>query len=285
MKKFGVFAGLFALVCMMAACGGKTESNPEADSLRTELRAQMEEMDEMNLFLDAVNISMDSVVDMEGSVLRTSGESSLSRKEQIKQNMEAYKLILQQQRERLDILEKKLKDSNAYSGKMQKTIAALKKQLEEKDEAIAKLSEELEMRNYEIGELKENVNQLNTQVADLEEDTKAKEQEINEKTNQMNEAYVFIGDKSALKAAGLAQGGSLFKKLKLDASNIDKKLFQKIDIREVTTFQIPDDEAEVLSQMPAGSYKITKTGNDASVLTITNPDRFWSVSKYLIIKY
>jgi DNA-binding ferritin-like protein len=115
MKKFGVFAGLFAMVCMMAACCGKTESNPEADSLRTELRAQMEEMDEMNLFLDAVNISMDSVVDMEGSVLRTSGESSLSRKEQIKQNMEAYKLILKQQRERLDILEKKLKDSNAYS--------------------------------------------------------------------------------------------------------------------------------------------------------------------------
>ena len=136
-----------------------------------------------------------------------------------------------------------------------------------------------------VKELKENVNQLNTQVADLEEDTKAKEQEINEKTNQMNEAYVFIGDKSALKAAGLAQGGSLFKKLKLDASNIDKKLFQKIDIREITTFQIPDDKAEVLSQMPADSYKITKTGNDASVLTITNPDRFWSVSKYLIIKY
>ena len=285
MKKFGVFAGLFALVCMMTACGGKTQSNPEADSLRTELRAQMEEMDEMNLFLDAVNISMDSVIDMEGSVLRTDGESSLSRKEQIKHNMEAYKLILKQQRERLDILEKKLSDSNAYSAKMKKTVEALKKQLEEKDEAIAKLSEELEMRNFEIGELKENVNQLNTQVAELEEDTKAKEQEITEKTNQMNEAYVFIGDKNALKAAGLAQGGSLFKKLKLDASNIDKKVFQKIDIREITTFQIPDDKAEVLSQMPADSYKITKTGNDASVLTITNPDRFWSVSKFLIIKY
>ena len=68
MKKLSVFGGLFVLMCMMAACGGKTASNPEADSLRTELSEQMEAMDEMNLFLDAVNMSMDSVVDMEGSI-------------------------------------------------------------------------------------------------------------------------------------------------------------------------------------------------------------------------
>lgn len=285
MKKLTMFAGLFALLCLMAACGGKTERNAEADSLRTELTAQMEAMDEMNLFLDAVNMSMDSVVDMEGSVLRTTGESPLSRKEQIKQNVEAYKMILNQQRERLDILEKKLKNSNAYAGKMQKAMEGLKKQLEEKDQAIANLTAELEQRNYEIDELKENVDQLNIQVAELEEDSKAKDEEITQKTDQMNEAYVFIGNKKALKEAGLATGGTLLKKLKVDAMHIDKKYFQKIDIRKVTTFQIPDDDPDVLSQMPEGSYKISKVGDDASVLTITDPARFWSISRYLIIRY
>jgi chromosome segregation ATPase len=239
----------------------------------------------MNLFLDAVNMSMDSVVNMEGSVLRTSGESPLSRKEQIQKNMEAYKLILQQQRERLDILEKKLKDSNAYAGKMQKTIAALKQQLEEKDQAIIKLSEELEQRNFQIEELKDNVDNLNVQVAELEEDSKAKQEEIKEKTDQMNEAYVFIGDKNALKNAGLLEGGSLLKKSKLNTSNIDKKLFKKVDIRNVKNFQIPDSKPEVLTQMPAGSYEITKTGNNSSELTITDPARFWGVSRFLIIRY
>jgi len=285
MKKLTMFAGLFALLCMMAACGGKTERNTEADSLRTELTAQMEAMDEMNLFLDAVNMSMDSVVDMEGSVLRTSGESPLSRKEQIKQNVEAYKMMLTQQRERLNILEKKLKNSNAYAGKMQKALEGLKKQLEEKDQAIAKLTEELEQRNFQIDELKENVDKLNIQVAELEEDTKAKDEEITQKTDQMNEAYVFIGDKKALKEAGLATGGTLLKKLKVDATHIDKKYFQKIDIRKVTTFQIPDNKADVLTQMPEGSYKISKVGDNASVLTITDPARFWSISRYLIIRY
>ncbi len=285
MKKVFVFGGLFALMCTMIACGDKTKSNPEADSLRTQLSAQMEEMDEMNLFLDAVNMSMDSVVNMEGTVLRTTGESPLSRKEQIQKNVEAYKLILQQQRERLDILEKKLKDNNAYAGKMQKTIAALKQQLEEKDQAIIKLSEELEQRNFQIEELKDNVDNLNVQVAELEEDSKAKQEEIKEKTNQMNEAYVFIGDKNALKKAGLIEGGSLLKKSKLNTSNIDKKLFKKVDIRNVKSFQIPDSKPEVLTQMPAGSYEITKTGNNSSELTITDPARFWGVSRFLIIRY
>ena len=285
MKKVFVFGGLFALMCTMIACGDKTKSNPEADSLRTQLSAQMEEMDEMNLFLDAVNMSMDSVVNMEGNVLRTTGESPLSRKEQIQKNMEAYKLILQQQRERLDILEKKLKDNNAYAGKMQKTIAALKQQLEEKDQAIIKLSEELEQRNFQIEELKDNVDNLNVQVAELEEDSKAKQDEIDEKVNQMNEAYVFIGNKDALKKAGLIEGGSLLKKSKLNTSNIDKKLFKKVDIRNVKSFQIPDSKPEVLTQMPAGSYEITKTGNNSSELTITDPARFWGVSRFLIIRY
>ena len=285
MKKVFVFGGLFALMCTMIACGDKTKSNPEADSLRTQLSAQMEEMDEMNLFLDAVNMSMDSVVNMEGTVLRTTGESPLSRKEQIQKNVEAYKLILQQQRERLDILEKKLKDNNAYAGKMQKTIAALKQQLEEKDQAIIKLSEELEQRNFQIEELKDNVDNLNVQVAELEEDSKAKQEEIVEKVDQMNEAYVFIGDKNALKKAGLIEGGSLLKKSKLNTSNIDKKLFKKVDIRNVKSFQIPDSKPEVLTQMPAGSYEITKTGNNSSELTITDPARFWGVSRFLIIRY
>ena len=285
MKKVFVFGGLFALMCTMIACGDKTKSNPEADSLRTQLSTQMEEMDEMNLFLDAVNMSMDSVVNMEGNVLRTTGESPLSRKEQIQKNVEAYKLILQQQRERLDILEKKLKDNNAYAGKMQKTIAALKQQLEEKDQAIIKLSEELEQRNFQIEELKDNVDNLNVQVAELEEDSKAKQEEIDEKVNQMNEAYVFIGDKNALKKAGLIEGGSLLKKSKLNTSNIDKKLFKKVDIRNVKSFQIPDSKPEVLTQMPAGSYEITKTGNNSSELTITDPARFWGVSRFLIIRY
>jgi hypothetical protein len=125
---------------------------------------------------------------------------------------------------------------------------------------------------------------LNVQVAEQEEDIKAKAEEIEQKTDQMNEAYVFIGNTKALKDAGLAEGGFL-KKVKLNASNIDKGMFKKIDIRDTKSIQIPSKKAEVMTQMPEGSYKINKTGDDSSVLEITDPVRFWSVSRYLVIRY
>ena len=162
MNKYSITVIFLTALCLMTACGGKgtDEGNPEADSLRMELSDRMAEMSEMDLFLDAVNASMDSVIDMDGKVLRTLGESSVSRKQQILNNIEAYKQILQRQRERLALLEEKLKangDVNAKNEKLMKTIGSLKKQLEEKDKAIVELTQELTKRNYDIKTLKGHV--------------------------------------------------------------------------------------------------------------------------------
>ena len=275
-----------AVAMMVMSCGGgKTEGNPEADSLRTVLNSQMEEMSEMDLFLDAVNASIDSVVNMDGTILRDMGERNLSRKEQIRQNIQAYKMVLQRQRDRLAVLEEKLKSSNKDNEKMLKTIASLKRQIEEKDKAIVELTEELNKRNFDIKTLKEHVTKLNTQVTELEEHTKSQEEALVTQSDMMNEAYVFIGSKKELKAAGLLTNGSLFKKSKLDMSKVDASAFQKVDIRKVKTFDIPAKKATVLTQMPSGSYTLSENGNGTCKLTVTDPSRFWSVSNFLVVRY
>ena len=120
MKKTLYSILLSAVVISVASCGGNTQkSNSDNDSLRNALSANMAELDEMNLFLDAVNTSMDSVVNMEGNILRTSGESPASKKEQITQNLATYKMMLERQRERLAILEGKLNKDDANAKKMQ----------------------------------------------------------------------------------------------------------------------------------------------------------------------
>lgn len=290
MNKYSFTVIFLTTLCLITACGGKgkDEGNPEADSLRMELSDRMAEMSEMDLFLDAVNASMDSVIDMDGKVLRTLGESSVSRKQQILNNIEAYKQILQRQRERLALLEEKLKangDVNAKNEKLMKTIGSLKKQLEEKDKAIVELTQELTKRNYDIKTLKGHVEKLNTQVAELQEETKQQEEALVTQSNMMNEAYVCIGSKKELKEAGLLSGGSLFKKSKLDLSQVNVSAFQKIDIRHSKTFKIPGKKVSILTQMPAGSYTITYNGDGTSTLTITDATRFWSVSNYLVVRY
>lgn len=270
---------------MMMACGGKAEGNPEADSLRNVLSETMSEKDEMDLFLDAVNASMDSVVNMDQEILRTGGEGALTRKQQIQQNIEAYKMILQRQRERLAALEEKLKGSEGDKAKMLKTIASLKKQLEEKDQAIVELTEELEKRNFDIKTLKTHVEKLNTHVAELEEENKSQEEALVAQSDMMNEAYIFIGTKKELKEAGLLSGGSLFKKSKLDLSKVNASAFEKIDIRRDKTFKIPAKKVSVLTQMPSGSYEIKQNTDGTSTLTVTDANRFWSVSNFLVVSY
>ena len=84
MKKTLYSILLSAVVISVASCGGNTQkSNSQNDSLRNALSANMAELDEMNLFLDAVNTSMDSVVNMEGNILAPQAKALRPRKSRL----------------------------------------------------------------------------------------------------------------------------------------------------------------------------------------------------------
>lgn len=281
---FTLFFTLF--VSLFISCGSNESNKAEIDSLRLVLEQKATELDDVNLFLDAVNASMDSVITMEGDILRTSKESPLSNKEQIKLNIESFKLILQRQHERIAQLEENLDDKKSgNTDKMLKTINSLKKQLAEKDKAIVEMAEELEKRNYDISNLKKQVRSLTNDVAELTDANKAQEEVLIAQSDMLNVGYVMIATKDALKSAGVLTGGSLLKKSKLDLRNIDASKFTKIDIRETKTFTIPSKKGEVMTQMPKKAYKITTNSDGTSTLTVTDAASFWSISKYLVIKY
>lgn len=279
MRKLFYFALILPAAMLFFACGESSKSNAEADSLRNELNSRIAAMSEMDLFLDAVNASMDSVVKLDGTILRTDGESKATRKDQILENIDAYKEVLQRQRDRIAELEKKLNESNALNPKLMKTIEGLKAQIEEKDQAIAQLRSELEKRNFDINNLKSSVSKLNTQISDLQEDAKVKNEALQAQTNMLNEAYVFIGNKKDLKNADLLKRG------KLNVSEADMSQFTKIDIRKTKQFTIPSKKPDIMTQAPASSYTLEKIDKKTSVLTITDPAAFWSVSKILVIRY
>ena len=284
LKKIFYSVMITTMMCMISTCGSE-RGNPEADALRNMVDSQSVAIEQMNLLLDAVNVSLDSVVNMEGGLIRIVGESPLSVKDQIKQNIEAYKLILQHQHERIDELEKQLKTNDANSAKMLKTITTMKQQLTEKEQAIVELTEELEKRNFDIAQLKKDVVKLNTKVNQLQEETMAQEEILEAQSDMMNEAYVAIGSSKQLKETGIISGGSLFKKAKFDPTNTTSSLFRKIDIRKELSFSIPAKKAQVLTQMPSDSYSINSNGDGTCTLVVTDANRFWSVSNYLVVKY
>ncbi len=281
-----IFFVVIAFACAFVSCSNKTEKgDPEKDSLNQVIDGQQLQMSEMNLFLDAVNASMDSIVNMDGEILRVAGESPKNKRERIKQNIDAFKMILDRQRERLSKLEEALEKEGNRSQKLIAVIKSLRQQIEEKDELISYLYKTIDQKDFDIKQLEQHVENLNQNVADLKQETREKDEALTRQTDAMNEAYVFIGDKKQLKDAGLLSGGTVFKKSKLDMSAVDASKFRKIDIRQTTSFNIPGKKPTILTQAPAGSYVLVDNGNGTTLLRITDPAKFWSVTNFLVVRY
>ena len=67
-------------------------------------------------------------------------------------------------------------------------------------------------------------------------------------------------------------------------SNFNKDYFTKIDIRIDKEIKLYSKSAEILTSHPASAYTLTRDANKQYVLRITDPQAFWSTSKYLVIQ-
>ena len=110
----------------------------------------------------------------------------------------------------------------------------------------------------------------------------SQQETISSQDASIHTAYVKIGTKKELKQEGLLTGGFL-KKSKVDFTKVDKSLFKPVDIRNTDKITISAKEAKIVTPQPTDSYRIDKVYKDL-VLTITNPDKFWGVSDFVIIQ-
>ena len=284
-KLFFCFAAASLLMTAMS-CGNGTATQQQIDSLQTAYQQRNADYEELNSYLSVIAAGLDSIAAQEGQLFMsnsTPGESPVLSREQISKNLTAYKQTLADQRQQIAELQKKLKSSNANTAQLRTIIRSLNDQLAAKDAELDQLRKELANRNVSIEYLMASVKSLQLQNASQQETIDNQEAALTSKDNQLNEAFVKMGPKKELKKLGLLSGGSLLKKSKVDYDNMDKKLFQRIDIRSTKRIEIPYKKAKILTAVPSGSYSMEQR-DDYNYLVILDPDRFWSVSNYLIIQ-
>lgn len=283
MKKL-VFLSVIAVVAMvMASCGNKAEElQKQVDSLQTALTERTGDYDRLNEFLAVVNEGLDSIAIQENGLLVRNPESPLPSRAEMKKGLSELKNTLQSQRERIAKLEKDLAAGRGDISKLRGIINVLKEQIEAKDAQISDLLAQLEQSNISIEQLTTRVGNLTQQNVQQEVKIAEQEEVMAVQDQMLNEGFIKIASKKELKDAGLLSGGFLAKK-KVDMSKVDQKLFQKVDIRNVTEIPIPSKKPTILSPNPAGSYRLEQ-GDNSSTLIITDPGKFWSVSNFLIIQ-
>lgn len=279
------------LVSMFVACSSNgdkkiDELQAKVDSLMKSNQEKDKDMKDMTSFVNVISTSLDSIRAYEDSVLLGSANSESPKvtKEQVKQKLEKMKELIGRQQLQLSQLRKQLESANGKNSEnMRKMAEFYEAQLKEKEAQIASLRAELDKKNVDISRLRTNISSLTTSNKQLEEKAEAQNTALSIQNEILNTGYVQIGTKKELTSKGLLTGGFLKKKT-VDTSKLKESNFNKVDIRQFTEVKLQSKSPKILTQMPAGSYSMTKNSDGTTTLQITDPASFWSVSNFLIIQ-
>ena len=283
MKKLFFLAACISLVA--ASCtGNKNNNDSSATAERDSLQRIIDNKDqELNVIMGTFNEIQDGfrrINEAEGRIAVADGNlESDSNKEAIRENMEFIQSTMAQNRDMIAKLKDKLRSSSINADKLKETIDKLTQDMEMQKQRIQELEIQLAEKDIVIAQQDEAINNLNNDVENLAAESNSKSQTVAAQDRQLNTAWYVFGTKAELKEQKILENGDVLK-----GGNFNKDYFTKIDIREFKNIKLYSKSAKLLTNHPAGTYKLEKDSKGQCVLHITDPAEFWSVSKYLVIQ-
>ena len=281
---------LFLSMCvaLLSSCGNSGRNDAlkaQNDSLNivlaqrdAELDGIMEAFNEVQEGFRLIN-EAENRVDLQGDFVE-----GTSAAQKIRDDIRFITEKLQANRERIAELEAQLNNGKYASSQLKKTVANLKKELEAKSLQIETLQEELASKNIRIAELDDAVAGLSQDVAQLKADNVAKEAVVASQDKALNAAWFVYGTSSELKEQKILSKKFLQKAKVLEGDDFNKDYFTQIDIRRDKEIKLYSKDAKLLTVHPEGTYELVKDDKGQLTLKITSPNKFWSVSRYLVIE-
>jgi chromosome segregation ATPase len=248
------------------------------DSLNQIIAQKDSEINDMISTFSDIEEGFREITDAQNRVtLAQQGEGSNAAK-RIKENMQFIQQTMRQNKELINKLKQQLRESSFKGDQLKKLIDSMQKQMEEKEAQMQALREELDKKDIHIAELDETVANLTTNVNQLTEETTQKSQTISAQDKDLHTAWFVFGTKKELKEQRILDDGEVLR------SNFNKDYFTKIDYRIDKEIKFYSKSAKMLTAHPSSSYTLQRDANKQYVLRITNPDLFWSTSKYLVVE-
>lgn len=249
----------------------------QRDSLNRIIAQKDNEINDMMLTMNDIVEGFRAINEAEDRLtIARSGEGASS-SERIRESMQFIQQTMQQNRELINKLRNQLRQSSVNADQLRRTLDNLSRQMEEKDAQVKQLQADLQAKDIQIEELNEQVTDLNTNVTVLKEESSQKTQTITTQDKQLNTAWFVYGTKRELKEQNIYDDGKVLQ------SNFNREYFTKIDIRVDKEIRLYSRSAKLLTSHPASAYTLVQDANKQYTLRITNPQLFWSTSKYLVV--
>ena len=280
---------LAACALAFSACDTKKqkEQSQEAsaaviDSLQQVINQTQNESNDLMGMIDQIQDGFRQINEAEGRVGVQTKDGGTNNRQAIVENMNFIQRTLRLNRELIANLQQQLRNSNQTNAKMKSTIeemaAGFNAQLEEKAQEIAELRAQLEAKDIKIAELDERVTSLNQNVDELSAANAEKDKNLAAQDKALNTAWYVFGTKKELTAQNIVKRGDLVK-----GTDFNKDYFTQIDLRVTKVIRLYSKSAKLLTNHPAGSYSLDKDAQGQYTLRVLDPQKFWSVSKYLVI--
>lgn len=276
---------LLAAFCMAAivACKNEKAEQPQTnvmqnDSLQKIIEQRDNEINDMMGILNDVEEGFRAINKAEDRVTLAKNGEGQNKQQQIRENIQFIQQRMTENKQLISKLQQQMRESSFKSSELKRTVENLIKQMEEKDEQLKQLRAELEAKDIHIAELDATINTLNTNVSDLKTESEQKTQTIDTQDKQLNTAWFAFGTKKELKKQNVLVKGKVLQGI------FNKNYFTKIDIRIDKEIKLYSKSAKILTMHPSSSYTLATDAKDQYVLRITNPQLFWSTSKYLVIQ-
>ena len=286
MKNLSLFV-LALAATMFISCGeGKKQNLVDGDSVSRIINQKDAEINNLLGTVNDIQDGLNQITEAQGRInaIKQGGVEG-SAVNDIREQMAFIQRTMQLNQERIEQLEKQLKNSNINSANLKQTIESLQAQLNDKTSQIERLKAELAERDVliqqqaqEIGQLKTDKSNLTKDKTNLTEANEAKARTISHQDKELNKAWYVFGTKSELKDHNILKHGDVL------AQGVNLSYFTEIDVRNVRTIPLGSKSAKLLTTHPKGSYSLDKNDDKTYTLRITDPASFWSVSRYLVIQ-
>lgn len=281
MKKIVI---IVAGVIMMTACQNQNESTTrlqqQVDSLQTIVDDKDAELNDIIETMTEVQAGIRRIAEAEGRVTVADGsQESASSRAIIRDNMDYICEAMQQNRDLVAQLREKLNASRFKADKLKNLVDGLQTQVETQNQRIQELQASLVEKDSTILSQVSRIDSLSQSISNLTELAEEQAGTMARQEKEINSAWFVYGTKAELKEQGILRDGEVLKD-----NDFNKDYFTEIDLRHVKDIKTYSKSARLLTTHPDGSYMLTKDGNGCYELHISNPSRFWSVSKYLVMQ-
>lgn len=282
MKKIGI---LFFVMGLIVSCTNVKESKEykelqaQRDSLLQHSAGTEAEAAEMMAVISEVEENFAKIREAEKYISTQSaqgGEMNQATREKVSDNFKMINEILQRNKAQLNELNRKYSSSNKEIGALKNTISRLNDEMKESSARLVELQAELAKKD-------EQISLLSQDVASLAREAEQQSTTIHEQDRSLHTAYYVFGTASELKDQKILSGGFL-QQTRVLQDTFNKDYFLKIDIREVTEIPLYTSKGKLWSTHPEGTYEFVKGSDGKLTFQITDTQRFWSLTKYLIIE-